>query len=546
MEEVMVNTLFPANWRSLNQFQKPRRRVPALETLLPSFRSQTSTTTMHLPSGTASDASPGESGSGVRPQKHEAYDSDEQIAAPNLAPGQEHKLWRRIDLRILPIITLMYLLSFMDRGNIGNAKLDGLMTQLDLTGNKYNIALTMFFIPYSLFEFPSNLVIQVIRPSRWLPASTVVWGVVMMLMGFVKTYPQLVGVRVCLGVAEAGFYPGVAYYLTMWYPRYMYQYRFALFCGSATLAGAFSGLLAFAINFMHNDGGLEGWSWIFILEGIATVLVGLIGVLVMVDYPSTAKFLTVEEREFVIQRRRRETVDDEEHDVARQIRAAFTDWQVWALAIIQLSAIAPLYGITYFLPTIINNFGYSTSVSQLLTIPPYAIATVVLFTFAYYSDKLKLRSPFVFAAQIIALIGYIINISDAPSGVKYFGTHLCVIGSYVAPPGAISWLGNNLGGKYKRAVGMALQIAVGNLGGAIACNIFRTQDEPRYILGHGLEIMFLSIGIVTLPITVLVYREVNSRRCRAEVDGPTKVSSQEGKERTEFIGDRDPNFRYTI
>ncbi|KAF9230452.1 major facilitator superfamily domain-containing protein [Melanogaster broomeanus] len=219
----------------------------------------------------------------VPPRKTESCGSEEEpecSVAAALTAEQEVKLWRKIDLRLLPIITLMYLLSFMDRGNIGNAKLDGLMTQLNLTGNKYNIALTMYFIPYSLLEFPSNLAIQVIRPSRWLPALVVLWGLCTMLMGFVKTYPQLVGVRVCLGAAEAGLYPGVAYYLTLWYPKYMYQYRFAMFTGAATMAGAFSGLLAFAINFMNGDGGLEGWSWIFVLEGLATVLVGLVAAFV--------------------------------------------------------------------------------------------------------------------------------------------------------------------------------------------------------------------------------------------------------------------------
>ncbi|KAF9232436.1 MFS general substrate transporter [Melanogaster broomeanus] len=441
--------------------------------------------------------------------------------APNFSPAQERKLWRRIDLRLLPMLTLMYLFSSMDRGN---AKLDGLTTQLSLTGN--------------------NLVIQVIRPSRWLPTIMVLWGLVMMLMGFVKTYPQLVGVRVCLGFAEAGIFPGTAYYLTHWYPRFMYQFRFALFCGSATLAGAFSGLLAFAINFMSGDGGFQGWSWIFIIEGLATIVVGFIAFFVMVDYPSTATFLTAEEREFVIHRQR------SLRSRITWVRAAFTDWQVWALSVVQISAMVPVYGITYFLP-----FGYSTSISQLLTIPPYAIATVVLFTFAYYSDKLKLRSPFVFAGQIIALIGFVINISDASTGAKYFGTHLCVIGSFAAPPASITWLANNLGGKYKRAVGMAVQIGIANLGGAVACNIFRTQDSPRYILGHGLEIMFLGIGLVAVPLTVLTYKRINAQRDCAALQGPvqaiSKASSQdadsEGKEReAEFVGDREAGFRYTI
>lgn len=125
----------------------------------------------------------------------------------------------------------------MDRGNIGNAKLEGLMTQLHLTGSRYNVALSVFFISYGLFEFPANIMLQFVRPSRWLTGIMFIWGILMMSMGFVKSYPQLVAIRFLLGVAEAGFFPGVAFFLTMWYPKYKLMYRIALFTGAAGAAG---------------------------------------------------------------------------------------------------------------------------------------------------------------------------------------------------------------------------------------------------------------------------------------------------------------------
>ncbi|KIK90536.1 hypothetical protein PAXRUDRAFT_831621 [Paxillus rubicundulus Ve08.2h10] len=299
---------------------------------------------------------------------------------------------------------------------------------------------------------------------------------------------------------------------------------------------------------MDGDGGLEGWSWIFILEGAVTILLGFMAAFVMVDYPSTAKFLTAEERLFVIEKRRHDAAQDEEHPMSQQVWAAFTDWQVWALATVQVSIAVPVYGITYFLPTIINDFGYSTSLSQLLTVPPYALATVTILVFAHFSDKIQLRSPFIIAGQSIALLGYIINISDVPSGVKYFGTYLCVIGSYSSSPGSISWLANNLQGKYKRAVGIALQISAANLGGAAACNIFRSQDAPRYLLGHGLEIMFITIGLIAIPIIVLTYKRLNGQMDREEL-----LEQQQGYD-AESKGDGGassmshgaPVFRYTL
>ncbi|KIM57697.1 hypothetical protein SCLCIDRAFT_129929 [Scleroderma citrinum Foug A] len=481
----------------------------------------------------------------------EGRDSPLGVPSPCVVfdPKQESRLWRKVDLRLMPMIALMYLLCFMDRGN---AKLDGLTTQLHLTGNQYNIALVIPMQVCFISDSRDNcrdftsIIIQFVAPSKWLAGIMILWGIVMTLMGFVKTYPQLVAVRFCLGIAESGFYPGVAYYLTMWYPKYMLQCRFAIFLGAATSSGAFSGLLAYGINFMHGTGGLQGWSWIFILEGLATVLVGFIAIFVMVDYPSSAKFLTQEEKQLIIQRREFSQVDKGD-DIGAQIRAAFTDWQVrsdrFGNNLWINSDQDEVYGITYFLP-----FGYSTSTSQLLTVPPYVLAgesfliVMVLGAFAYFSDKMKLRSPFIFAAQLIALIGFIINITDVSSGVKYFGTFWCVAGSYTAAIGPIIWAANNLEGKYKRAVGMALVITMANFGGAIASNIFRTQDAPRYLLGFGIEIMFIVMGMLVIPVVVLMYMRLNARKDELE----RHVEETSGARGNIEVFDSEVKFRYTL
>ncbi|KAK7685745.1 hypothetical protein QCA50_011091 [Cerrena zonata] len=466
---------------------------------------------------------------------------------PKLTPEEEKKLWRKIDMRLMPILTLMYLFSFLDRGNIGNAKLQGLVTQLDLTGNKYNIALTMYFVPYCLFECPANLVLKKFHPSRWLPGITITWGIIMTLMGLVKNYPQLVGTRVALGITEAGLFPGVVYYLSLWYPRHMLQYRVGIFYGGATVAGAFSGLLAFAISFMSGTRGLLGWSWIFIIEGIATVFVGILAFFVLVDFPATALFLTPEERAFVIWRKKYDnsSVGEEEHFALKHVWQAFADWQVWLHILIYMSIIGPLYGISLFLPSIINGFGFSTAISQLLTVPPYVCATIILIIFAIWSDRIQKRSPFILAGLVMCLIGFAINISEAPIGVKYFGTFFCVSGSYAAFPGIVAWLGNNLAGQYKRGVGMALHIGIGNFAGAIASNIYRSQDAPRYVIGHGVELMFVGIGFITLPIAVIAYIRINAKRDAFEKEMEEKGIKHSAKELRE-LGDRAPDFRYIL
>ncbi|EIN06839.1 MFS general substrate transporter [Punctularia strigosozonata HHB-11173 SS5] len=355
-------------------------------------------------------------------------------------------------------------------------------------------------------------------------------------MGLVRNYPELVGVRICLGIAEAGLFPGVVYYLSIWYPRHYLQFRIGLFFGAATVAGAFSGLLAFGISFMSGTDGKLGWSWIFIIEGLATVVVGFISIFVLVDFPDTAKFLTPEERAWVIQRKKYDnsSVGEEEHFAFRHIIDAFTDWQVWMHILVYLSIITPLYGISLFLP-----FGFTTAISQLLTVPPYVFATIVLIIFAVWSDRIKMRYPFILAGLVMCLIGFSINISDVPIGVKF----LVVAGSYAAFPGVVAWLGNNLAGQYKRGVGMAAHIGIGNFGGAFASNIYRTKDAPRYIVGHAIELMFVGIGFIALPIVVILYKRINSKRERLmNGDGKPTFSEQELRK----MGDRAPDFRYTI
>jgi len=230
----------------------------------------------------------------------------------------------------------------------------------------------------------------------------------------------------------------------------------------------------------------------------------------------------------------------------RYLTAAFADWQVWLHILVYMSIVGPLYGISLFLPTIIHDLGFGTVETQLLTVPCYVFATIVLLFFAHYSDKLRVRSPFIIAGLLLLVIGFSIQISEAAPGAKYFGTFLCVAGSYATFPAIVAWLGNNLAGQYKRGVGMALHIGIGNFSGAIASNIYRTQDAPRFLLGHGLEFMFIGIGLITTPIIVLLYRHINAKRDREVAEGKESGVSKYTPEELRELGDRAPDFRYIL
>lgn len=166
----------------------------------------------------------------------------------------------------------LYSIAFIDRGNSGNVKIAGMEKNLELTGSRYNIALTVFFVPYTLLEVPRNIILMLLRPSIWIAIFCFAWGTVMTLIGIVTTHKGLYICCLFLGVAEAGFFPAATYLLTIWYERHEVQSRMAIFYASASLSGASSGLLAYDIQHMAGTARLAGWKWIFILEGLIPVI----------------------------------------------------------------------------------------------------------------------------------------------------------------------------------------------------------------------------------------------------------------------------------
>ncbi|KAI1858514.1 uncharacterized protein JN550_012561 [Neoarthrinium moseri] len=450
----------------------------------------------------------------------------------------EKKILRKMDMRLIPMLAVLYLLSFLDRGNIGNAKIEGLQDDLGMTSDQYNWCLTVFFFSYAAFEVPSNLLLKKLRPSRWLPLIMVAWGTVMTLMGIVRNYEGLLAARFFLGIAEAGLYPGCAYYvLTMWYCRHEIQLRQAMFFSAASIAGAFSGLLAFAISKMDGVGGLEGWRWIFILEGLATVVIAFVAFAVLHDFPETARLRYRQDKK-VSQDGRAQVAEADEFRW-EYVWQAFRDWQIWTNIIVYWGIVCPLYGISLFLPSIINNLGYTASTAQLLTVPIYVTAAILAVIFAYISDRVGKRSPFVISFLFVMLVGFAMCISTTNPRVVYAGVFLAACAIYPSFPGNIAWLSGNLRGGYKRSAGMAIQIGVGNLGGAIASNMYRQKDSPRYILGHALELGFISAGIIAAFILVISYAAANKRRARI-----MQESGDFSNEELAAKGDKAPTFRY--
>ena len=202
----------------------------------------------------------------------------------------------------------------------------------------------------------------------------------------------------------------------------------------------------------------------------------------------------------------------------------------------------PLYGISLFLPSIIRALGYSSSTAQLLTVPIYITASVLAVVVAYYSDKVGKRYPFILVCLCIMAVGFIMCIAGGSvPGLVYAGVFIAACALYPAFPGNITWLSNNLAGSTKRATGQAIQIAVGNLAGAMASNFYRAEDAPRYLLGHALELGFIVAGILALLFIVFNYKRINAKRERQVAEGNGNTPEELGA-----LGDRAITFRYFL
>jgi MFS family permease len=342
---------------------------------------------------------------------------------------QDRKLMWKVDLWLIPWLSLLYLLSFLDRTNIGNARLAGMEDDLDMVQGDYNVALTIFFVSYAFFEPITNGLLKRLTPRIFFTGIIIAWGAVMTLMGLCHNFSGLLAARFFLGVAEAGLYPGVNYYLGCWYKSSEIGARAAIFFSAAALAGSFGGLLAAAIAKMDGIGGRPGWAWIFILEGLATVIVGAFCWWMVFDWPDTARFLTEDERIRVQRRlimdRQGRTAEDFDK---RHIWAALKDWKTYGYAVIYMGCLMPLYAFSLFLPTILRGMGHVGTKAQLLSVPPYACAALLTVIVGFVADRTKCRGYCNIATVLIGIIGFIMLLASANPQVQYGAVFLGAMG----------------------------------------------------------------------------------------------------------------------
>lgn len=267
---------------------------------------------------------------------------------------------------------------------------------------------------------------------------------------------------------------------------------------------------------MGGLGGQEGWRWIFYIEGIATVVAGVIAIFLLHDFPSDKpKFLSENECQHVIDRLHEDSgTSGNEHFSWKQVVAAMSTWKVYIWSLSYIGLCVPFYSLSFFSPTIIQNLGFVTYQAQLLSAPPYVFAFITTMITAYYSDKYARRSIFIICWLLVSAIGYIILISVRHLTIKYIAVILATGGLSPCIATCIAFLSGNISPQTKRATALAFMISFGNIGGVISGQIYRTQDAPDFILGHAVNLGFCGLALVTITSLFFGLRAENQRRDR--------------------------------
>ncbi|KAL4913596.1 major facilitator superfamily domain-containing protein [Aspergillus aurantiobrunneus] len=427
---------------------------------------------------------------------------------------EEKKLVRKIDFFLLPNIWIMYLLSYMDRTNIGNAKIAGMGDDLQLTSNQYSIILVVFFIGYVVFEPPSNMILVRTRPSRYLPAIMALWGALTCVMSVVKNYHHLIVLRVFVGLMEAGFAPGVLLIIASWYKRREQSKRFAVFMSAAILSGAFGGLIAGAITSrLEGARGIRGWRWLFIVEGAITSAWAIVSAFLLLDYPGTTSKLSERERAIAVARLQEGPAtarnDEERMGSLKALWLSVKDWRTWGFTIGYI-VIVGSSTLTYFYPTLVAGLGYTDKVqAQYMTVPIYAVAFVATLATSLFADKLLNHRGIIIASWLgFSLVTSIVVCCVYDFTARYALLVLMAAGLWASNSTSLSFASTSFGDMdpQVRAVALALMNALGNLAQIYGAYLFPDDDEPKYLMGFGVISGMLGVGVITYVVMQVLIR----------------------------------------
>jgi ACS family tartrate transporter-like MFS transporter len=408
----------------------------------------------------------------------------------------ERQVFRKVTLRLIPFLGLLYFVNILDRVNIGFARLHHMLDDLQMSEGSYAVGAGIFFIGYCLLEVPSNLALNRMGARRWLARILASWGLISACMMFVSGPWSFSLLRFLLGCAEAGFFPGVVLYLTYWFPARQRARGVALLMVAAPLVWMLGGPLSGALlQFMHERGGLAGWQWLFLLEGLPAVLLGAVTLYYLTDRPEQATWLTPQERSWLVGRLAREEQQRQQHH-GSNLREAATDRRVWHLVALASTITLGISGLTYYFPRLIQDrfpdfppfeIGLLTAVSGTCTL--LSIVAV-----SAHSDRTAERRWHVAGPALVAAAGWTLCAWREAPLASFLGMLLAqsammsMWGPFWSLPTAF------LSGR-GAAGGIALINALGNLGAFFGPNIMGWLVESTGDFAAGLAVMAITLVV---------------------------------------------------
>ena len=385
-----------------------------------------------------------------------------------LAKSFEARTYRKVDVRIVPFLFFCYILAYLDRVNVGFAKLQ-MLKDLSLSDAAFATGAGIFFIGYFFFEVPSNVLLKKFGARMWIARIMISWGIISGCMIFVKGEWSFYAMRFLLGLAEAGFFPGVIYYLTLWYPSRLRSTRTAWFVAAIAVSGVVGNPISgWIMDVLSGAMKLAGWQWLFLSEGIPSILVGFLVIFYLDSSIAEAKWLTPEEKALLA----RNLEAEDKHKTEHKLVDAFTSGKVWVLCGIYFTLMIGLYGIAFWLPTIVKAFGLKGYLRVgLITAIPYGVAVIGMILLSNHSDKTGERRLHYVANVVVGAVGLVL------SGVFASNPVLAIIFLSLGTLGVIGsmplfWpLPSAFLAGTAAAAGIGIVNSVGNLGGYVGPNI---------------------------------------------------------------------------
>ncbi|KAI9780246.1 MAG: hypothetical protein M1839_006806 [Geoglossum umbratile] len=466
------------------------------------------------------------------------------VQSPELYTPDERAVVRKLDRRLVGFLAGLYMLSFLDRSNIGNAAIAGLLVDLGLASSQYEWLLTSFYITYILFEW-MTLLYRIVPAHIYISLCVCSWGLLASSQSLVTSFPTLLVLRALLGIGEAAFGPGVPFYLSFFFKREELATRTGLFISAAPLATSFASSLAWVIVRLSESSPIAPWRMLFLVEGFPSIIAAIFAWSLIPDSPGTARFLSRREKiiaELRLRKDRPRTAGEEKRGLRwREVLQALMDPICYLTALMFFSCNVAFSSMPVFLPTIIHEMGFSELTSQALAAPPYLLSFFSVLYTAYLSDRYRDRSLFICLHAILAFLGYTLIAIGGwyrwPIGWRYAGIYLATSGFFSAITIIITWTINNQDSDSKRGTGMAMLNIIGQCGPLLGTRLYPEEDGPFYVRGMAVCAGFmLVVFFVSVGLRVYLGRE-NRRRDRESEEGDREglVGGEKGVKGFRFI-----------